>query len=128
MNTSNKPPVLAREHPRRDLPGDEGDSSHKDPRALLATRPTTNERGSASALCRPRPLKQIRQNCLECCGNQYSQVRFCPITDCPLWYLRFGIMPRTMIKREGPEARGLFDPESFKAGGKFSISEDVGEP
>jgi hypothetical protein len=60
------------------------------------------------------PLKQIRLRCLDCRGNQYKQVRFCDTADCPLWYLRFGKMPQTVIRNEGRVAEKLFRPENFQ--------------
>ena len=39
------------------------------------------------------PLKAIREKCLDCCGHQYSEVRGCHITDCPLWIYRMGKNP-----------------------------------
>lgn len=40
------------------------------------------------------PLKRIRKYCVEvcCCGSQY-EVKFCPITDCPLHDMRLGKNP-----------------------------------
>jgi hypothetical protein len=39
------------------------------------------------------PLKSIREKCLDCCCHQYSEVRECHITDCPLWPYRMGKNP-----------------------------------
>lgn len=39
------------------------------------------------------PMQAIRLKCLDCCGNQYSEVRTCSSLDCPLWYHRIGIRP-----------------------------------
>ncbi len=71
------------------------------------------------------PLKKIRENCLDCCGNQYSAVRLCPLTSCPLWFLRLGKMPQTIIKKGGAEGKELFNPENFKEGGKFDPCKDT---
>jgi len=76
-------------------------------------------------ISRQRPLKQIRENCLECCGNQYSMVRYCQLTDCPLWYLRFGRMPQTIIKKGGPGEKQLFIPDNFQEGAKFGPDKDI---
>ncbi len=38
-------------------------------------------------------LKVIRKKCLDCCCNQHSEVRKCPITDCSLWPYRMGKNP-----------------------------------
>jgi hypothetical protein len=68
---------------------------------------------------RQLPLKKIREKCLECCGNQYSEVRFCSQADCPLWFLRFGKMPQTIIKKQGPDEKELFNQDNFKDGGRY---------
>ena len=76
-------------------------------------------------LPRQFPLKQIRLRCLDCRGNQYKQVRFCDTTDCPLWYFRFGKMPKTVVRKEGEGAKKLFRPENFQDGGIFAPAEDI---
>ena len=52
--------------------------------------------GSANTLktnSQKTPLKAIREKCLDCCGHQYSEVRECHITECPLWIYRMGKNP-----------------------------------
>ena len=39
------------------------------------------------------PIKAIRKKCLECCGNHYSEIRHCQISDCPLYPYRLGKRP-----------------------------------
>ena len=39
------------------------------------------------------PMKAIRANCIECCGNQVSEVRLCTATECPLYPFRMGKNP-----------------------------------
>jgi len=39
------------------------------------------------------PLKAIHAYCLACSADQPSEVRYCPITDCPLFIFRFGHNP-----------------------------------
>lgn len=62
------------------------------------------------------PLKAIREKCLDCCGNQYSEVRECHITDCPLWQYRMGKNPfhtRTMTDEQKQAAsKRLKEPKS----------------
>ena len=41
----------------------------------------------------PPPVKAIRNYCLECSGGQPSEVRKCPITQCPLYPFRFATNP-----------------------------------
>jgi hypothetical protein len=73
------------------------------------------------------PLKKIRKQCLECCGNSFKSVRFCHSIDCFLWYLRFGKFPKTIIKAKGKEWEKLFDKEHFKIGAKFCPDIEVEE-
>jgi len=42
------------------------------------------------------PIKAIRKNCLECAGCP-SEVRKCPVIDCPLYAYRFGRRPTKAI-------------------------------
>ena len=34
--------------------------------------------------------KAIRLKCLDCCCGNNAEVRWCPVTDCPLWRYRMG--------------------------------------
>ncbi len=52
-------------------------------------------------------------------------VRYCPMTDCPLWYLRLGRMPQTIINQGRAEEKELFNPENFKEGARFDPSKDM---
>lgn len=73
------------------------------------------------------PLKQVRKKCLECCCGSVKAIRFCHSTDCPLWYLRFGKNPKTVIRTMGKEWEQIFDKENFKFGAKFSPSKELSE-
>ncbi len=58
------------------------------------------------------PIKAIRAKCLECSNHQPKEVRYCSITDCPLYPYRFGKNPNrkgigggvTAIKVEKPHS------------------------
>ena len=39
------------------------------------------------------PLKAIRAKCLDCCFDQPSEVKLCPVSGCPLYPFRFGKNP-----------------------------------
>ena len=39
------------------------------------------------------PVKAIRAFCLECSGGATSEVKFCPVEECPLYPFRFGKNP-----------------------------------
>ena len=47
------------------------------------------------------PMRAIRAKCRECCCNQMSEIRGCPITDCALYPYRMGHRPGTL--KEDPE-------------------------
>jgi hypothetical protein len=47
------------------------------------------------------PLKSIRAKCLDCSINQPKEVRECQITDCPLWFFRFGTNPKRKGLKKG---------------------------
>lgn len=66
------------------------------------------------------PLKQIRMQCIECCGDSNKTVRFCHSLNCPLWYFRFGRFPKTIIRERGKKYEPLFNKKNFIEGGKFS--------
>jgi hypothetical protein len=40
-----------------------------------------------------RPLKAIRQKCLDCMCNQRKEVELCPDEECPLYPYRLGKNP-----------------------------------
>ena len=41
------------------------------------------------------PLKAIRLKCLDCCGEEFIQVKTCGAYNCPLWKFRLGKHPFT---------------------------------
>jgi hypothetical protein len=65
------------------------------------------------------PLKQIRKQCIDCCCGCLKTIRFCCSTNCPLWYLRFGKHPETVIRENGKRYLPLFDKNNFKVGARF---------
>jgi len=73
------------------------------------------------------PLKQIRKQCLECCGGSTKTVRFCHSVDCPLWYFRFGKFPKTFLRENGRKYAALFDSDNFKNGAEFSPEKEISE-
>ena len=44
-------------------------------------------------------LKAIRLKCRDCSNGSTKEIRLCPIGNCPLWPYRFGIRPRTALKK-----------------------------
>lgn len=48
------------------------------------------------------PIKSIRAYCLDCSGNSSTEVRECPVVDCPLYPYRLGKSPNRK-KREFSE-------------------------
>ncbi len=39
------------------------------------------------------PIKAIREWCLQCGGGSYTEVRLCPVKNCPLYCYRMGKRP-----------------------------------
>ena len=39
------------------------------------------------------PVKAIREFCMECSGGSSSEVKNCPVYECPLYAFRFGKNP-----------------------------------
>lgn len=76
-------------------------------------------------ISRQLPLKQIRKQCLDCCCGKVKIIRFCATTECSLWYLRFGVFPRTFIRRHDKKFEQLFDKENFKIGARYSPDIEV---
>ncbi|MCL4193980.1 MAG: hypothetical protein KJZ87_19740 [Thermoguttaceae bacterium] len=60
-----------------------------------------------------RPLKAIRQNCMECAGGVAKYITWCPCdglhsTRCEFWPYRFGRRPSNAAQKYG---RQLLTPE-----------------
>src|SRR5215470_19359829 len=70
-------------------------------------------------------LQVIRAECLDCSGDQPSEVRLCTATRCPLWPYRMGTNPFT--KPRGP-GRRFVRREFRQDGGKIpaAVQADVG--
>jgi len=70
-------------------------------------------------------LQVIRAKCLDCCGDQPSEVRLCTATRCRLWPYRMGTNPFT--KPRGP-GRRFVRREFRQDGGKIpaAVQADVG--
>lgn len=64
---------------------DNGHSIGRDPREVDTQ--TLKEQNYKS------PTAAIRAKCLDCVGDQPSEVRKCTATNCPLWHLRMGTNP-----------------------------------
>jgi hypothetical protein len=47
------------------------------------------------------PMKAIRAKCIDCSGDNRSEVALCVVRDCPLWYYRSG--KKTGMKRNFTE-------------------------
>lgn len=48
---------------------------------------------SATPVTILRPLRAIRERCLDCSGGSVKNVRECPVTACTLWPYRMGHRP-----------------------------------
>ena len=41
------------------------------------------------------PIKAIRAHCINCCGDQIKEVKYCTVKDCSLYPYRMGHRPKT---------------------------------
>lgn len=57
------------------------------------------------------PIKAIRAKCIDCCAGQVSEVRKCPVEDCPLHPYRMGKRPSKIdsIKKNHEVGGGFSD-------------------
>lgn len=50
--------------------------------------------GRAKRLGIPRPLKAIREKCIDCSGGSEKEVRECVVKNCALYHYRMGRYPK----------------------------------
>lgn len=50
-------------------------------------------------------LKAIREKCLDCSCDSYTEVKECSIRNCPLYIFRFGKDPKPSRSRQKAGAR-----------------------
>ena len=62
------------------------------------------------------PVKAVRAKCIDCCCGSSREVRFCPVTDCPLFPFRFGHNP---FYGENASVCGVSEIET--SGGSFIL-------
>ena len=43
----------------------------------------------------------VRKKCTDCTGGSHTEVKLCPVVDCPLWAWRLGVHPET-AERKNP--------------------------
>ncbi len=51
------------------------------------------------------PLTAIRLKCLDCGGGSITEIKLCPVDDCPLYIYRFGKNPNRTRKVLSEEQR-----------------------
>lgn len=61
------------------------------------------------------PMKAIRAKCLDCCAGQYSEVKMCPCTTCPLYDFRLGKNPNRKPRNLTEEQREALKERARKA-------------
>ena len=54
---------------------------------------------------KPKPLKAIREKCLDCCCGNSNEVSLCPCGECPLFPFRFGHNPFYMTDEQRAASR-----------------------
>jgi hypothetical protein len=94
-------------------PSEDGRLVGRDPR-------TVPEKDWRAAGLPSRTLAEAaRAKCLDCCGEQLREVRFCLALTCPLWPFRMGTDPFRGMRGRGPEngsLRPISDPGGDPAG------------
>lgn len=61
------------------------------------------------------PMKAIRAKCLDCCAGQYSEVKMCTCTTCPLYDFRLGKNPNRKPRNLTEEQREALRERARKA-------------
>ena len=77
---------------------------------------------------RPRiktPLKAIKAKCLDCSGDVAENVKFCPISTCPLFLYRFGAEPTTEVVTSVKRKTAKTTARTRRVG--TSVPEDTGQ-
>ncbi len=81
--------------------------------SLIAVWPPTAA-VAASAEHRPMsPMQAIRRKCLDCSGQQMTEVKLCGVVACPLWPFRAGKHPYTktrLLEAVSEECQGSGTP------------------
>ena len=62
--------------------------------SINAIRDGQKRESRASKLGIPRPLKAIREKCVDCSGGSEKEVRECVVKNCALYPYRMGRYPR----------------------------------
>lgn len=62
------------------------------------------------------PLKALRLRCVDCCGDQLSEVRLCPVIACPSWPFRMGANPWRQKPSEAQHRNARALAEKRRAG------------
>ena len=82
-------------------PSEGGHLVGRDPRTIPAAD------WQAAGLPSPTPTEAARAKCLDCCGGQLREVRFCLALTCPLWPFRMGTDPFRGRRGRSPENGSL---------------------
>ena len=57
-------------------------------------------------------LRVVRQHCIDCSGDSFKAVLWCPAYGCHLWRFRLGLKPTTIRAKYG---NGLITPNLMPA-------------
>ena len=72
------------------------------------------------------PMKQIRKFCVEC-SETWKDAQYCFTVDCPLWFLRFGKLPKAFVREKGVKHARLFDRKNFGDGKRYDSDAEMEE-
>lgn len=71
------------------------------------------------------PLKAIKAKCLDCSGDVADNVKFCPISTCPLFLYRFGVEPTDEVVSSVKRKTAKTTARTRRVG--TSVPEDTGQ-
>lgn len=71
------------------------------------------------------PLKAVRAKCLDCSGNSVTEVKLCPIKNCPLYPYRHGKNPKIKKRELSEEQKAAFKERLAEARKKRRKSDEL---
>lgn len=66
--------------------------------SLIAVWPPTAAVAASAGHMPMSPMQAIRRKCLDCSGQQMTEVKLCVVLACPLWPFRAGKHPYTRTR------------------------------
>ena len=82
--------------------------------SLIAVWPPTAAVAGTAGHRPMSPMQAIRGKCLDCSGQQMTEIKLCVVVSCPLWPFRAGRHPYTttrLLEANSGERAGSGTPE-----------------